>query len=164
MATKKAPTKNTTKTTTKTATKGAGADSTDGVKITVRKETNAVHIFTLSDEFLLYKVTAQGGTPLFSLKDSITNLLIMSSKDAPNPPGTGTFQREWPRAGDQVSPVSSHTLGLHFLATIKYTYRVEHRVRNNDGGSDLKALIIDIDYESQAPTETEFQRLGVTLD
>lgn len=167
MATKKAAkkaAKKASKKATKTPTAPLDDDSNDstesGVTRTVRMERNAVLVHASTDEFLLYKLTASGATPIFTLTDSDGNL-IMSSQDAPNPPGSGTYQREWPRPVDPVATVTSHTMGMHFLAAIKYTYEVEHRLRSASG-SGLIQLLIDIDYESDAATDTAFQRLGVS--
>ncbi|MDQ3817579.1 MAG: hypothetical protein M3362_07810 [Acidobacteriota bacterium] len=165
--TKKSANKSSTKYSTKTASK-SGADgggnggngNAGGVKKTVRKEISAVFLNATLDEFLLYKLTVQGATPIFTLVDTNNNL-IMSSNDAPNPPGSGTYQRVWPKPADPVSTTTVHTLGIHFLAALKYTYVVEHRVRTS-AGSDLKEQLMDIDFESSTATDWVFEGLTVT--
>ncbi|HEV2860076.1 MAG TPA: hypothetical protein VGX48_03650 [Pyrinomonadaceae bacterium] len=140
---------------------GGTAAATQGVKKTVRKLSNSVFLNVSADEFLLYKVTVQGATPQFAVVDS-SDRIIMSSKDAPNPPGSGTFQREWPKPIDPTTTLSTHTLAVHFVAALKYTYVVEHRALS-DGGSTLIEVLNDIDFESNNAKDFDFQALNVTV-
>jgi len=100
-------------------------------------------------EFLLYKMTALGDTPMFTLADD-RGRTIMSSEGIPP---QITYERRWPKSPDDdpVPPESDHSMvGLMSLVT-KYTYEVE--LHNADGS--LKSVVIHSDYNRVAPFEDD---------
>ncbi len=100
-------------------------------------------------EFLLYKMTALGDTPMFTLADD-RGRTIMSSEGIPP---QMTYERRWPKSPDDdpVPPESDHSMvGLMSLVT-KYTYEVE--LHNADGS--LKSVVIHSDYNRVAPFEDD---------
>jgi hypothetical protein len=100
-------------------------------------------------EFLLYKMTALGATPMFTLADD-RGRTIMTSK---NIPPQMNYERRWPKSPDDdpVPPESDHSMvGLMPLVT-KYTYKVE--LHNADGSS--KSVVIHSAYERVAPLEDD---------
>jgi hypothetical protein len=128
------------------------------VDVQVTTESVAVFLDVTNGEHLTYKVTVRGATPIFTLVDSQTKKLLMSSKD--NPIATVPsviYQRKWPLPADQTLQVTSHTMGFHFLAAISYRYEVERQFE--DGTSEV---LIDITYTSQAPEDWYFQDFDVT--
>ena len=128
------------------------------VTVSVTKESVAVFLDVTSGEHLTYKVTAKGATPVFTLVDSQTKKLLLSSKDSPTSTSPSViFQRNWPLPADQTLQVTSHTMGFHFLAATSYRYEVERQRAN--GTSDV---IIDITYSATSPEDWFFQDLQVT--
>lgn len=108
---------------------------------------------------LLYRVTVRGATPgKFTLVDAKTKNLIWSSND--NPASVEphfVYERCWPRPIDSVQTQTSHTMGLHFLATreIKYEVLLEHEL-------GAPQTVLDIDYEATEDTDFYFEDLMVT--
>jgi len=105
----------------------------------------AVLIDGEAEEFLLYKMTALGATPVFTLADD-RGRTIMTSE---NIPPKMNYERRWPISAedDPVPPESDHTMvGLMALVT-KYSYKVE--LHNSDGS--LKSVVIHSDYNRIAP-------------
>jgi hypothetical protein len=100
-------------------------------------------------EFLLYKMTALGQTPMFTLADD-RGRTIMTSE---NIPPQMNYERRWPRSPDDdpVPPENDHSMvGLMALVT-KYTYKVE--LRNADGSP--KSVVIHSEYTRVAPFEDD---------
>jgi hypothetical protein len=100
-------------------------------------------------EFLLYKMTALGDTPMFTLADD-RGRTIMTSEGIPP---QMNYERRWPKSPDDdpVPPESDHSMvGLMSLVT-KYTYEVE--LHNADGS--LKSVVIHSDYNRVAPFEDD---------
>lgn len=96
-------------------------------------------------EFLLYKLTALGDTPMFTLADD-RGRTIMTSEGLPP---QMNYERRWPLSPDDdpVPAESEHAMvGLMGLIT-KYTYKVE---LHNKNGS-LKEVIIHSEYNRIAP-------------
>lgn len=96
-------------------------------------------------EFLLYKMTALGDTPMFTLADD-RNRTIMTSEGVPP---QMNYERRWPQSptDDPVPAESEHAMvGLMPLVT-KYTYKVE--LHNQDGS--LKTVLIHSEYTRVAP-------------
>lgn len=96
-------------------------------------------------EFLLYKMTALGDTPLFSLADD-RGRIIMTSQGVPP---QMNYERRWPinPDDDPVPAESDHSMvGLMPLVT-KYTYKVE--LHKRDGS--LKRVIIHSEYDRVEP-------------
>jgi hypothetical protein len=96
-------------------------------------------------EFLLYKMTALGQTPMFTLADD-RGRTIMTSEGLPP---QMNYERRWPLSPDDDPPPaeSDHAMvGLMGLIT-KYTYKVE---LHNKNGS-LKEVIILSEYTRIAP-------------
>jgi|SRR6185503_16842683 len=96
-------------------------------------------------EFLLYKMTALGDTPMFTLADD-RGRTIMTSEGLPP---QMNYQKQWPTSPDDdpVPAESDHSMvGLMALVT-KYTYKVE---LHNKNGS-LKKVIIHSEYTRVAP-------------
>lgn len=96
-------------------------------------------------EFLIYKLTALGSTPMFTLADD-RDRTIMTSEGLPP---QMNYQRKWPESpeDDPVPAESDHAMiGLMPLIT-KYTYKVE--VHNAD--NSLKSVVINSDYERIQP-------------
>lgn len=128
------------------------------VNVTVTKESVAVFLDVTGGEHLIYKVTVRGATPVFTLVDSQTQTLLMSSKDTPSETSPAVvYQRKWPLPVDQTLRVSSHTMGFHFLAAISYRYEVE---RQRAGGTS--EILMDITYTSTSPEDWYFQDWQVT--
>jgi hypothetical protein len=128
------------------------------VDVNVTKESVGVFLDVTNGEHLVYRVTARGATPIFTLVDSQSEQLLMSNNDSPiaTMPAV-VYERQWPLPADPQPEATSHTMAFHFLAAISYRYEV---VRNRgDGGSDV---LIDITYSSKAPEDVFFQDLAVT--
>lgn len=76
-------------------------------------------------EYLFYKITALGSTPMFTLADD-RGRTIMTSQGVPS---QTKYERKWPRSpeDDPVPPRNEHAMiGLMSLVT-QYTYEVDHR-------------------------------------
>ena len=102
-------------------------------------------------EYLLYKITALGATPMFTLADD-RDRTIMTSE---NIPPQMNYERRWPISPDDdpVPPVSDHSMvGLMALVT-KYTYKVE--LHNAD--DSLKAVVIHSEYTRVPPLADDDQ-------
>lgn len=105
----------------------------------------AVLVDGAAGEFLLYKMTALGATPLFTLADD-RGRTIMTSE---NIPPQMNYQRRWPLSPDDdpVPAESEHAMvGLMPLVT-QYTYKVE--LHNADGS--VKSVVIHSQYDRVAP-------------
>ena len=99
----------------------------------------------LAGEFLLYKMTALGSTPMFTLADN-RGRTIMTSEGLPP---QMNYERRWPLSPDDdpVPAQNQHAMiGLMALVT-KYTYKVE--LHNQDGS--LKRVVIHSEYTRVAP-------------
>lgn len=109
-------------------------------------------------EFLVYKMTVLGATPLFTLADD-RGRTIMTSE---NIPPQMNYERRWPRSPDDdpVPAENEHAMiGLMPLVT-QYTYKVE--LHKADGS--LKSVVIHSQYDRVAPLadDDKFMRnLGV---
>lgn len=100
-------------------------------------------------EFLVYKMTALGATPMFTLADD-RDRTIMTSE---NIPPQMNYERRWPMGPDDdpVPAESDHAMiGLMPLVT-KYTYEVE--LHNADGST--KAVVINSEYDRVAPFDDD---------
>jgi hypothetical protein len=100
-------------------------------------------------EFLLYKMTVLGATPVFTLADD-RGRTIMTSE---NFPPQMNYQKKWPLSPDDdpVPSESDHAMiGLMPLVT-QYTYKVE--LHNADGS--LKSVVIHSQYDRVAPLSVE---------
>ena len=100
-------------------------------------------------EFLLYKMTVLGATPLFTLADD-RGRTIMTSE---NIPPQMNYEKKWPLSPDDdpVPRESDHAMiGLMPLVT-QYTYKVE--LHNADGS--LKAVVIHSQYDRVAPLSVD---------
>lgn len=98
-----------------------------------------------ADEFLLYKVTALGDTPMFTLADDRGRTILTSEGLPPQM----DYERRWPLSPDDdpLPAESDHAMiGLMALVT-KYTYKVE---LHNKNGS-LKKVVIHSEYTRVAP-------------
>jgi hypothetical protein len=125
-----------------------------------RRESVAVFVDVSGGEFLLYRVTARGVRPIFTLVDSEVNALLLSNKDTPVTNSPLVYERRWPLPADSREAMTNHTLGMNFLAApITYTYVVEHHLAN-----ESVVLIDDIDFTSSTPDDWFFQGLSVTTD
>lgn len=105
----------------------------------------AVLVDGAAGEFLLYKMTALGATPLFTLADD-RGRTIMTSE---NIPPQMNYQRRWPLSpeDDPVPAESEHAMvGLMPLVT-QYTYKVE--LHNADGS--VKSVVIHSQYDRVTP-------------
>lgn len=120
----------------------------------------AVFVDGQAEEFLLYRMTALGDTPMFTLADDRGRTILTSEGLPPQM----NYQRRWPLSPDDdpVPAESEHAMvGLMALVT-KYTYKVE--LHNRDGS--LKEVVIHSEYTRVAPYEDddEFRRnLGVVF-
>lgn len=120
----------------------------------------AVFVDGQAGEFLLYRMTALGDTPMFTLADDRGRTILTSEGLPPQM----NYQRRWPLSPDDdpVPAESEHAMvGLMALVT-KYTYKVE--LHNRDGS--LKEVVIHSEYTRVAPYEDddEFRRnLGVVF-
>ena len=129
-----------------------------GVTKTARKESAAVFVDVSGGEYLLYRLVVKGVKPVFTLVDSEVDVLLLSQMDRPVNTTPLTYERKWPLATDALEAVTSHTLGMQFVAApITYTYVVEHH-RSNDSVD----VIDDIDFNSTTPSDSYFHGLGVT--
>jgi hypothetical protein len=105
----------------------------------------AVLVDGAAGEFLLYKMTALGATPQFTLADD-RGRTIMTSE---NIPPQMNYQRRWPLSPDDdpVPGESDHAIiGLMPLVT-QYTYKVE--LHSADGST--KSVPIHSQYDRVAP-------------
>lgn len=120
----------------------------------------AVFVDGQAGEFLLYKMTALGDTPMFTLADDRGRTIMTSEGLRPQM----SYQRRWPLSPDDnpVPAESEHAMvGLMALIT-KYTYEVE---LHNKSGS-LKEVIIHSEYTRVAPFEDDdkfMRNLGVAF-
>ena len=128
------------------------------VQTNVTKETSAVFLNASAGDFLLYKLTAQGAQPIFTLVDSRVDKLLLSNHSSPTSNNPLVFERKWPLPVDAVSTATNHTMGLHFIAATRYRYEVGLFSSNGQ----LKRSLIDITYSSNVPEDVFFQALGVT--
>jgi hypothetical protein len=105
----------------------------------------AVLVDGAAGEFLLYKMTALGATPQFTLADD-RGRTIMTSE---NIPPQKNYERRWPLSPDDdpVPGESDHAMiGLLPLIT-QYTYKVE--LHNADGS--IKSVPIHSQYDRVEP-------------
>lgn len=120
----------------------------------------AVTVDRRSGEYLLYKITALGSTPMFTLADD-RGRTIMTSQGIPP---QMNYQRKWPSSPDDdpVPRINEHAMiGLMGLVT-QYTYRVE--LHGQDGS--LKETVIHSTYKRVEPFDDadQFRRsLGVNV-
>ena len=128
------------------------------VQTIVTKESAAVFLDITGGEHLLYRVTPRGSQPIFTLVDARIDKLLLSNKSNPISQNPLVFERKWPLPIDSPSTATNHTLGMHFLAAPEYHYEVG--VFDDNG--NLRLLLIDITYKSNAPEYTFFQALSVT--
>jgi hypothetical protein len=128
------------------------------VQTIVVKESGAVFLDVSGGEHLLYRVTPRGSQPIFTLVDAKIDKLLLSNKSTPVSTNPLVFERQWPLPIDSPSTSTNHTLGMHFLAAAEYHYEVG--VFDDNG--NLKLLLIDITYKSNAPEDSFFQALSVT--
>ena len=111
-------------------------------------------------EYLLYRVTALGSTPLFTLADDRGRTILTSEGVPPKM----TYERKWPISpNDDPAPRrSQHSIiGLMALIT-RYNYQVE--LHNAD--DSIKEMVIDSDYHRVEPLDDadQFRRdLSVRL-
>ena|SRR5882724_2089390 len=105
----------------------------------------AVLVDGAAGEFLLYKMTALGATPLFTLADD-RGRRIMTSE---NIPPQLNYQRRWPLSPDDdpVPGESDHAMVALMSLVTQYTYKVE--LHNSDGS--LKSVVIHSQYDRVAP-------------
>ncbi len=120
----------------------------------------AVTVDRRSGEYLLYKITALGSTPMFTLADD-RGRMIMTSQGVPP---QMNYQRKWPRSPDDdpVPRINEHAMiGLMGLVT-QYTYEVELH-RQDDS---LKEKVVHSVYNRVEPFDDadQFRRsLGVNV-
>lgn len=120
----------------------------------------AVFVDGQAGEFLLYKMTALGQTPMFTLADD-RGRTIMTSEGLPP---QMNYERRWPLSPDDdpVPAESEHAMvGLMPLVT-KYTYKVELHNKN----SSLKEVVIHSEYTRVAPFQDDdkfMRNLGVAF-
>lgn len=123
------------------------------------KETPAVFLEVTKGETLSYSLTVFGPVPTFTLVDVNTDKLLMSHLDTPSATSPNVvYMREWPLPQDKVSVDSNHTLGMHFIASTKYEYKVTHH--RKDGTVNT---LIDMVYKGKL-NDFYAQVLGVTTD
>jgi hypothetical protein len=113
-----------------------------------------------SGEFLVYRITALGSTPMFTLADD-RGKTIMTSQGVPP---QMIYERSWPKSpeDDPVVRVNEHAMiGLMGFVT-QYTYEVElHRQDNS-----LKEKVVHSIYKRTEPFDDtdQFRRsLGVNV-
>jgi hypothetical protein len=124
-------------------------------------EKSAVSLDVTNGETLVYRMTVRGPRPIFALKDSVTNVVLLSNASPPKSVTPNTvFERKWPLDNDLTADNSSHTMAMGFLGAVQYDYVVEHR----DDQDQLIETLIDITYKADAPEDTFFQRLGVSCN
>jgi hypothetical protein len=111
-------------------------------------------------EYLLYKITALGQSPMFTLADD-RGRTIMTSEGVP---AQMNYERKWPTSptDDPVPRNSEHAIiGLMPLIT-KYRYTVELHKKDDS----LKETVVDNEYERIPPLDDadQFrQSLGVGI-
>lgn len=113
-----------------------------------------------SGEFLVYRITALGSEPMFTLADD-RGKTIMTSQGVPP---QMTYERNWPKSSedDPVVRVNEHAMiGLMAFVT-EYTYEVElHRQDNS-----IKEKVVYSIYKRTEPFDDtdQFRRsLGVNV-
>jgi hypothetical protein len=120
----------------------------------------AVAIDQRVGEYLLYKITALGSTPLFTLADDRGRTILTSEGVPPQM----NYKRKWPISpNDDPAPRrGEHSIiGLMALVT-KYNYKVE--LHNAD--DSIKETVVDSDYNRVPPFDDadQFRRnLSVRL-
>jgi hypothetical protein len=134
----------------------------DGTR-TVTVSENAVEV-KLSDplnkEHLHYFITANGGTPIFTL--SCRHREILWSQDTFGPPAMN-YQRVWPftpsEVDDRTDPVDDvYVMSFSFLHANKYTLVVER----HDAQHKVLETIKRVSYTSDDPSDkfSEFFTVG----
>ena len=105
----------------------------------------AVLIDGEAGEFLLYKMTVLGDTPMFTLADD-RGRTIMTSEGLPP---QMNYERRWPLSpdDDSVPAESDHSMVGLMALVVKYTYKVE--LHNKDGS--VKKVVINSEYTRVAP-------------
>jgi hypothetical protein len=118
----------------------------------------AVLVDRRQGEYLVYKVTVSGATPVFTLADDRGRTILTSEGASPR----RDYEREWPLSPDDdpIPRRSEHEIiGLMALVT-KYTLTVE--LCHRDGS--VKETVIDSDYERVAPlSDTDKFRRGLSV-
>jgi len=111
-------------------------------------------------EYLLYKITALGSTPMFTLADDRGRTILTSEGVPPQM----NYEKRWPLSPDDdpIPRNSQHAIiGLMPLVT-KYRYTVELHKKDDS----LKETVIDSDYDRIEPLDDadQFrQNLGVGI-
>jgi hypothetical protein len=132
-------------------------------KLTIRTHDVAAVINLSVGEYLYYKLTVSGASPIFTFACK-HHARLSEHQFAGHP--KETYEWTWcrPTAGaagvpDEKSDAADDMYGvaMSFIAAIKYTLLVEHRGKDDSLIRKLK----DIDYESQDPHDnfTESLRL-----
>ncbi len=116
----------------------------------------AVVLSATNGERLRYSVAFLGARAVFTLTNKQGTLLL---SQASPPGGTGPWELVWPDGPPpNVLPSEfSHSLGMHFLAAAKYTYRV---VKEDANGTVL-AVVKDCIFESTEAEDAFFEPLSV---
>ncbi len=131
------------------------ADFGNAGKRTARQQLGSVQVNRTAGEYLSYKLTVEGATPIFSF--ACEHRSLRSEKDFPGHP---MREYEWLWGKDDADSDADddvYVVGMSFLTATKYTLRVEHR---RDDDSVIK-LLKDIDYESQDPNDNFKETLRV---
>jgi hypothetical protein len=139
------------------------ADFGKAGKLTIRAHDVAALVNLTNREFLSYKLTVSGASPIFTFACKHSARL---SEHEFNGHPKQVYEWTWGRptavsadipntASD--APDDTYVVAMSFLGAIKYTLLVEHRDQHNQLIRKLK----DLDFESQAPEDnfTESLRL-----
>lgn len=131
------------------------ADFGNSGKITIRTNHESATVRVGAGEYLAYKLTVKGATPIFVF--ACTHNTRLSQGQFPGHPKQ-VYEWTWcrPTAGPAGSPDvqsdgddDTYEVVMHFAAAVKYTLFVEQRDQNN---ARLR-VIKDIDFESQGPED-----------
>lgn len=125
--------------------------------ITIRSNRDSAIVRVSDGEYLNFKLTAQGGIPIFTFACAHRPLLSAT----PTGPQQQVYEWAWCRNNPEDSDNRADRLvvSMAFTAAVKYTLVVEHRRRDDSLVKKLK----DIDYESQDPLDDFTEGFDVTV-
>jgi len=139
------------------------ADFGKAGKLTIRTHDVAVVVSLTNREYLNYKLTVQGASPVFTFA-CVHGPRLSEHQFAGHP--KSLYEWNWSRPNPGPSGVPNETsdasddlyvVSMSFLAALKYTLVVEHRDQN-DG---LIRTLKDIDFESTSPKDNFTETLRV---
>lgn len=116
----------------------------------------AVELNVTEGEYLVYEVSFQGAQGVFSIVDQHGTIIL---SPASGPVAPGQYQKKWPANMSEVKIPDdlNHTLGIHFIGAVKYTYKATQYNKADQQISVCK----NCEYESNTPTDSYFAHLRI---